>query len=78
MVNTSETEDTVFSFIGIVAPDLTPLLDYDGTVTESWQPRGLPSTFLVDPQGKLRYLALGGRPWNTPEYLQFLQDIIKP
>jgi thiol-disulfide isomerase/thioredoxin len=76
MVNTAETDDTVFSFMGIVAPDLTPLLDYDGSVTETWQPRGLPSTFLVDPQGKLRYLALGGRPWDKAEYIQFLQRIV--
>ncbi|MGD8938077.1 MAG: TlpA disulfide reductase family protein [Gammaproteobacteria bacterium] len=76
MVNTAETDDTVFSFMGIVAPDLTPLLDYDGLVTEAWQPRGLPSTFLVDPQGQLRYLALGGRPWNKPQYIQFLERII--
>ncbi len=76
MVNTAETDDTVFSFMGIVAPDLMPLMDYDGTVTETWQPRGLPSTFLVDPQGALRYLALGGRPWNKPEYIQFLEKII--
>jgi thiol-disulfide isomerase/thioredoxin len=76
LVNTAESDDTVFSFIGIVAPDLTPLLDYDGLVTEVWQPRGLPSTYLVDPQGKLRYLALGGRPWDKPEYVQFLNKLI--
>jgi len=76
LVNTAESDDTVFSFIGIVAPDLTPLLDYDGLVTEAWQPRGLPSTYLVDPQGKLRYLALGGRPWDKSEYVQFITNVI--
>ncbi|WP_455210373.1 TlpA family protein disulfide reductase [Kaarinaea lacus] len=76
MVNTAESDDTVFSFMGIVAPDLTPLMDYDGLVTENWQPRGLPSTYLVDPEGKLRYLALGGRPWNTPDYIRFLEKVI--
>lgn len=78
LVNTAESDDTVFSFLGIVAPDLVPLMDYDGVVTEAWQPRGLPSTFLVDPEGKLRYLALGGRPWDKPEYLEFLQNVIRP
>lgn len=76
LVNTAETDDTVFSFMGIVAPDLTPLLDYDGLVTQAWQPRGLPSSFLVDPDGKLRYLALGGRPWDHSEYIQFLEKLI--
>ena len=78
MVNTAETEDEVFSFLGIVAPDAVPLLDTDGLVTEAWQPRGLPATFLVDPEGRLRYLALGGREWDTPPYLEFLRRISKP
>jgi thiol-disulfide isomerase/thioredoxin len=77
LVNTSEDEDTVFDFLGTVAPDMNTLLDSDGTVTERWQPRGLPSTWFVDPEGKLRYIALGGRPWDKGEYLGFLKGLIK-
>jgi len=75
LVNTAESEDTVFSFLGIVAPDLNPLLDTDGLVTEAWQPRGLPATFFVSPEGKLRYLALGGRDWNHADYIKFLKTL---
>ncbi|HFD79538.1 MAG TPA: TlpA family protein disulfide reductase [Gammaproteobacteria bacterium] len=75
LVNTAEDEDTVFSFLGAVAPDLSSLLDRDGRVTEAWQPRGLPATWLVDPQGYLRYQALGGRPWDQPRYLDFLRRL---
>jgi hypothetical protein len=75
MVNTAESEDEVFAFLSITAPSLTSLLDRDGTVTDRWQPRGLPSTFLVDPDGRLRYLALGGRTWDSPEYLGFLRSL---
>jgi thiol-disulfide isomerase/thioredoxin len=75
LVNTAETEDTIFSFLGIVAPDLVPLLDSDGLVTEAWQPRGLPATFLVDPDGRIRYQALGGREWEKPAYLDFLRGL---
>lgn len=77
LINTAENDDTVFSFLGIVAPDMVPLMDYDGLVTRKWQPRGLPSTFLVDPQGKLRYLALGGRKWDSPDFIDFLKLITK-
>lgn len=77
LVNTAETEDMVFEFLASVAPDLMPLLDLDGQATEVWQPRGLPATFLVDPQGRLQYLALGGRPWDSGEYLKFLQALGK-
>ena len=75
MVNTAETEDEVFVFLSSVAPVLSTLLDKDGQVTERWQPRGLPSTFFVDPRGRLRYLALGGRPWDTKSYRHFLASL---
>ena len=74
IINTAESEDAVFRFLGSVAPDIVPLMDTDGLVTERWQPRGLPSTFFVDPQGKLRYLALGGRDWNKQAYKEFLNQ----
>jgi thiol-disulfide isomerase/thioredoxin len=75
IVNTAETEDTVFTFLAAVAPDVTPLMDTQGRVTEQWQPRGLPASFLVDPQGRIRYQALGGRDWDTPPYLDFLRRL---
>jgi hypothetical protein len=77
LINVAESEDTVFSFLASVAPEIEPLMDTDGLVTERWQPRGLPATFFVDPGGKLRYLALGGRPWNTPAYLDFLKNLTR-
>ncbi len=77
LVNTAESEDAVFSFMSVVAPNLDTLMDYDGSVTERWQPRGLPSTFLVDPDGRLRYVALGGRTWDSAEYLAFLRTLFE-
>ena len=75
LVNTAETDDEVFAFLSIVAPDLDTLMDRDGLVTERWQPRGLPASFLVDPEGRIRYLALGGRDWLAPEYQVFLRSL---
>lgn len=76
LVNTAENEDTVFSFLASVAPDLNSLLDSDGLVTERWKPRGLPSTYLVDPQGNIRYVAIGGRPWDSKDYIDFLSALL--
>jgi len=75
LVNTAESDDEVFAFLAGVAPELNSLLDRDGSVTARWQPRGLPSTFLVDPKGRLRYLALGGRAWDDPAYGAFLRGL---
>ncbi len=76
LVNTAEDEDTIWSFLAAVAPELDTLMDRDGLVTEAWRPRGLPATYLVDPGGVVRYQALGGRPWNEPVYLDFLRKLI--
>jgi thiol-disulfide isomerase/thioredoxin len=75
LVNTAESEDEVFSFLATVSPDLTTLMDRDGLATARWQPRGLPSSFLVDPEGKVRYLALGGRDWSSGAFLEFLRQL---
>lgn len=75
LVNTAETDEQVFAFLPTVAPDLNSFMDYDGAATDRWQPRGLPSSFFIDPQGRLRYLALGGRAWDSPIYLDFLRAL---
>ncbi|BAU48930.1 alkyl hydroperoxide reductase [Sulfurifustis variabilis] len=75
LVNTAETEEEAFAFLGAVAPDLPSLLDRDGSATERWQPRGLPASFFVDPGGRLRWIALGGRPWDSPAYARLLARI---
>ena len=75
LINTAESEDTVWEFLGGTAPGLGSLLDRDGLATEIWEPRGLPATYLVDPQGRVRYQALGGREWDKARYLGFLHDL---
>jgi thiol-disulfide isomerase/thioredoxin len=77
MINTAEDEDTVFSFLSAHAPEVRPLMDRDGQVTEKWHPRGLPATYLVDPTGQVRYQALGGRAWDSPPYLAFLRRLLQ-
>jgi len=76
LVNTAEDEDTIWTFLAAVAPELETLMDSTGEVTEAWQPRGLPATYLVDPEGRIRYQALGGRPWDEPAYRRFLLDLL--
>lgn len=76
LVNTAEDEDTIFMFLGSVATNLTSMMDQDGLVTEIWKPRGLPTTFLIDPDGRVRYQAIGGREWDQEIYVQFIKSLI--
>ncbi len=36
----------------------------------------LPTTFIVDPYGNIRYRAVGTRVWNSPFIIDFLQSLI--
>lgn len=76
MINTSEDEDTIFTFLAGISVEINTLMDADGEITEVWKPRGLPTTFLIDPDGKVRYQAIGGRDWNKPVYIKFLKSLL--
>jgi thiol-disulfide isomerase/thioredoxin len=76
MINTAEDEDTIFEFLGTLNIELNSLMDVDGVVTETWKPRGLPTTFLIDPKGKTKYQAIGGREWEKPEYIDFIKKLL--
>ncbi|VAW54206.1 hypothetical protein MNBD_GAMMA06-1280 [hydrothermal vent metagenome] len=77
MINTAEDEDTIFEFLSAINIELNSLMDVDGLVTEVWKPRGLPTTFLINPKGEVKYQAIGGRDWEKPEYVDFINKLIK-
>jgi len=58
-----------------VAPEVDTLLDRDGLATELWKPRGLPSTYLVDPYGQIQYVVIGGQDWQKEHYQSFLRQL---
>jgi thiol-disulfide isomerase/thioredoxin len=76
MINTAEDEDTIFTFLAAINVELNSLLDRDGQVTEVWKPRGLPTTFLINPKGEIKYQAIGGRDWDKAEYVGFIRQLI--
>ncbi len=78
-VNIGEDEDTVFSFLGTVEPSPTfqMLFDSDGVSMAQWKIRGLPTTYIVDPAGRLAYRAVGGREFDHPEILNKLRELIR-
>jgi thiol-disulfide isomerase/thioredoxin len=76
MINMAENEDAIFEFLASINVDLISLMDVDGQVTEVWKPRGLPTTFLINPKGEIKYQAIGGRDWDKPEYIAFLKKLL--
>ena len=60
-------------FLESVPVSFTILIDKDMSLA-SWGVQGLPTTFLINPEGKLIYKAVGEREWDSPEMVKFLQD----
>ncbi len=68
-VNIGEDEDTIFAFTAGYPVEFPLLLDLDSATIQSWPVKGLPTTFVVDPLGRLAYRAIGGREWDDPDLL---------
>jgi thiol-disulfide isomerase/thioredoxin len=65
----------VKKFLESVPVSFTILIDKDMSLA-GWGVRGLPTTFLINPEGKLVYQAVGEREWDSPEMVKFLKDLV--
>ena len=74
-INVGEDEDTIFTFLGDYPASFTILLDTSGTLIEQWPVKGLPTTFVVSPEGKLVYRAIGGREWDDETILDKIRKL---
>ncbi len=68
-VDVGEDEDTIFTFMADYPIDFTVLLDSRGEVSAKWPVVGLPTTFVLDKEGRLVYRAIGGREWDEDSLL---------
>jgi len=53
-----------------------PVLVDESMDLGAWQILGLPTTFLVDPQGRIVARAVGDRDWDSPHMLEALRDYL--
>ena len=74
-LNVGEDEDAVFAFSGEYPIDFTILLDETGEELHNWGIRGLPTTFVIDPQGRIVYKAVGGREWDDDTLLDKVRQL---
>ncbi|MEW5769313.1 MAG: TlpA disulfide reductase family protein [Pseudomonadota bacterium] len=77
-VDVGEDADTVFSFTGQLepAPGFPLLLDRDGAAMQRWKVKGLPTTFVVDAQGRVVYRAVGGREFDHEDIVRQIQGLL--
>ena len=63
-VNLKESAERVKNFFDIYKLTFVGLLDPDGKTTSKIAIRALPTTLIIDKNGKILAMALGSRPWN--------------
>ena len=78
-VNQMEDGDHVFAFTGQldVDPTFPVLFDTDSKVSSSYRVNGLPTSFLIDKQGNIRYRAIGGREFDHPEVEKQIKQLMQ-
>ena len=78
-VNQWESPDQVFPYMGQldVYPSFPVLFDRDSSVAEAYGVKGLPTTVLIDPQGRVVYRAVGGRNFNHAEVRALIRGLME-
>lgn len=78
-VNAGEPSGTVAAFTARFKPPLRfpLLLDETGSVMREWQIRVLPTTYVLDRDGRMVLRALGGRDFSRPDALQDIRALEK-
>ena len=75
-INISEQQNRIQKFLKSMHINFWVLLDRDGSTFEAWQGRVLPTSFLVDPEGRIRYRVVGPIDWDTDEVLATIDKIM--
>jgi thiol-disulfide isomerase/thioredoxin len=77
-VNLGETEPRIRRFMEQVRLDFPVLLDRDSAVTKAWRARVLPASFLVGPDGRVRFAVIGEYDWTQEAARQAILSLMPP
>jgi thiol-disulfide isomerase/thioredoxin len=76
-VNLAEPESRIRKFLEAVPVGFPVLLDRDTQTTRAWQAKILPATYIVGPDGAIRYRHVGELDWSTPQVRDAILGLIK-
>lgn len=75
-VNSAETALDVKAFLSKMKLGFPVWVDPDGSNTRRWKVFALPTSFLLDTQGRVRYVLTGPTEWNEGEALQKIESLL--
>lgn len=77
-VDVGESRDRVRSFLGETGTKLPVLFDSDGAAASRWQVVGLPTSFVLGPDGQIRYYFVGELDWMRKDVLRTVASLQPP
>jgi peroxiredoxin len=75
-VNADEPEARIRKFLGETPLEFPVLLDPELKVTRSWNARVLPASFVVAPDGRVRYHVIGEVAWTGDEVVKRIAALL--
>lgn len=74
-VDVGEDLDTVYTFLADYPVSFPLLLDEEAEVVRKFPVRGLPTSYVIGPDGRIMFQAVGGREWDDPQILEQLRAL---
>ncbi|MEW5966342.1 MAG: TlpA disulfide reductase family protein [Pseudomonadota bacterium] len=75
-LDSAETRAEVDAFLAKMQVGFPILLDPDGSNTKRWKVFALPTTFLLDASGRIRYVLTGPTEWDEGEALTKIEALL--
>jgi len=77
-VDYGEGPPRIKDFLKKVPVRFTVLLDRDTSAATAWKVKVLPTTLVIDPQQKIRYVAVGDVGWDTQAVEEQIRNLLPP
>ncbi|MGE5318670.1 MAG: TlpA family protein disulfide reductase [Hyphomicrobiaceae bacterium] len=75
-ISSAETQDEVKAYLSKIKLGFPVLLDSDGSNTRRWKVFALPTTFVLDGEGRVRRVLTGPAEWDEGEALAVVESLL--
>lgn len=76
-VNYAEDKETIINFMKKVNVEFPVLLDNNGSFAKKWNVVTYPSTFIVAPDGEIKYGVNAAIEWDDPEFISKIKSLLE-
>ena len=75
-IDSAESAEEVSAYMSRMKLGFSVLLDENGSNTQRWKVFALPTTFLLDGEGRVRYVLKGATEWDETEALRVIESLL--